>query len=367
MGFSRTAFPVLIIMTLSLLQMALPARAHYADEEHHEDLQHLRENMVDIATQLLDSVENRGGIEEAVGYDRQALLMLEMDHPARRNYVYWPYLRDGLPLEFMTADQKQLVHDLLESALSARGYLSAVQIMRMEEILADAETIGFPRGPENYTLALFGEPGLSGEWGWRFEGHHLSLNFTLAPTGISVTPSFFGASPAEIRTGDYAGFRNLSHLHTAGLALINALDNEQQEQAIIDEEPPFDILSGTLNRPREEWDEWKRLGDTGIAVETLNRDQKALVQRVIDDVISTYRPQISEAYLSAINLDELRLTWYGGTGSDDAHYYRLDGPDFFFEYDLVQNEGNHVHTVWRSKSGDFGEDLLMRHRHDEPH
>ncbi len=106
----------------------------------------------------------------------------------------------------MSAQQKILTHRLLNTALSAKGYLTTIQVMQLEKILSDNEVIGFPRGPENYTLAIFGTPSMNGKWAWRFEGHHLSLNFAVASGEISVTPTFFGASPAQIRTGTMAGF-----------------------------------------------------------------------------------------------------------------------------------------------------------------
>jgi hypothetical protein len=302
------------------------------------------------------------GIESAVGYDRRALLQLDFTDDARANYVYWPYLRKGLPLEYMTAQQKFLTHDLLNTALSAKGYLSAIQVMQLEKLLADAEVVGFPRGSENYTLAIFGSPGMDSDWGWRFEGHHLSLNFAVANGEISVTPTFFGASPAAIRTGTLAGFRSQHYVHDAGLALVNALSDAQRAVAIEDGNPPFDIVSGTLNRPRGSWDDWKSLPETGIAISSLDAQQKQLVQHILDEVVTVYRPEISRAYLAQVDVNELRFTWYGSTLGNEAHYWRLDGPDFFFEYDLVQGDGNHVHAVWRSKQGDFGADLLMQHR-----
>lgn len=319
--------------------------------------------MVAAANAILATVaEGPGGIELAVGYNRQELLQLDFDDEARTNYVYWPYLRKGLPLEFMSAQQKTLTHTLLNTVLSTKGYLSAIQIMQLEKILSDDEVIGFPRGPENYTLAIFGTPAIDNQWAWRFEGHHLSLNFAVANGEISVTPSFFGASPAQIRTGTLAGFRSQDYVHNAGLALVNALTESQQALAIADGNPPFDIVSGTLNRPADSWEEWKSLPRTGIALSALNPQQKQLAQHILDEVITVYRPEISQSYLNQIDVNSLYFTWMGGTGDDEAHYWRLDGNDFFFEYDLVQGNGNHVHAVWRSKTGDFGADLLMQHR-----
>ncbi|MDT8397511.1 MAG: DUF3500 domain-containing protein [Pseudomonadales bacterium] len=319
--------------------------------------------MTRIAQAILATVAGGpGGIETAVGYNRQQLLALDFTDAARTNYVYWPYLRKGLPLDFMSAQQKTLTHDLIHSALSAKGYLSAIQIMQLEKILADTEVVGFPRGTENYTLSIFGEPGNERQWGWRFEGHHLSLNFTVAPGEVSVTPSFMGASPAELQNGTLAGFRNLREVHDLGLAFVNSLTEAQRALAIQSGNPPFDIVSGTLNRLPATWDDWKALPPTGVPIADLDLTQKTGAQRIIDEVVTTYRPEISRAYLAQIDINDLRFVWYGDTEDGKPHYYRLEGPDFFFEYDLVQNNGNHVHSVWRSKEGDFGADMLLQHR-----
>jgi hypothetical protein len=345
-----------------LASLALPAPYVAADRANGPELQGINAQMLRIAEAFLATVAEPAGIEAAVGYNRRELVALTHDDPARTNYVYWPHLRKGLPLDYMSADQRVLVHDLLNTALSAKGYLTTIQIMQLEKVLQDTETTGFPRGTENYTLAFFGTPGADTRWGWRFEGHHLSLNFTIAPNELSVTPSFLGASPAEIPNGTLAGFRSQRGTHEAGLALINAMDAAQRAEAIEAGEPPFDILSGTLNRPTDSWDEWKALPPEGIAVSTLNAQQKDLVQRMLDEVVTSYRPEIAQSYLQQIDVNDLRFVWFGGTNDGDAHYWRLEGSDFFFEYDLVQGNGNHVHTVWRSKNGDFGGDLLMQHR-----
>ena len=321
--------------------------------------------MVTAANALLATVASGpGGIEAAVGYNRQELLHLDMDNEARKNYVYWPYLRKGLPLDFMSAQQKMLAHELLHTALSTKGYLTTIQVMQLEKILSDNEVIGFPRGPENYTLAIFGTPSLEDQWGWRFEGHHLSLNFAVANGEISVTPTFFGASPAEIRTGTFAGFRSQDYVHNAGLNLMHALTDAQKNTAIEDGNPPGDVLSGTLNRPRESWEDWKSLPASGITISSLDAQQKQLVQHILDEVVTVYRPEIAQSYLDQVDINTLNFTWLGSIENGAPHYWRLDGADFFFEYDLVQGNGNHVHTVWRSKEGDFGADLLMQHRQE---
>jgi len=357
---------VALAFTLSLLSWQQVQADHAGDDpdtDNSPTVAAVARDMAEAANALLATVaDGPGGIEAAVGYNRGELLHLDYNDTARTNYVYWPYLRKGLPLDYMSSAQKMLTHDLLHTALSAKGYLTTFQIMQLEKILAENEVTGFPRGPENYTVAIFGNPGDDAAWSWRFEGHHLSLNFALANGEISVTPAFFGASPAEIRTGTLAGFRSQDYVHNAGLTLVNALTATQQTQAVAEGNPPFDILSGTLNRPMDSWEEWKTLPQTGIAIASLTASQKTLAQRILDEVITVYRPEISRAYLNQIDVNTLYFTWMGEVSGEAAHYWRLDGDDFFFEYDLVQGNGNHVHAVWRSKNGDFGGDLLMQHR-----
>jgi len=358
---------IFFTLLLPLLGLSLSAvlANHAGEGPEDSSLASTTIEMVAAVQAILETVsEGPGGIENAVGYNRKELLQLDFMDDARTNYVYWPYLRKGLPLEFMSAQQKMLTHDLLNTALSAKGYLSVIQIMQLEKILSDNEVIGFPRGPENYTLAIFGTPGQDNQWGWRFEGHHLSLNFAVANGELSVTPAFFGASPAEIRTGSMAGFRSQNTVHKAGFALISGLTENQRGQAVEDGNPPSDVLSGTLNRPSESWNDWKSLPQSGISISSLSPGQKQLAQHLIDQVITVYRPEISSAYSSQIDLNDLHFTWLGSTVDGEAHYWRLDGDDFFFEYDLVQGRGNHVHTAWRSKEGDFGADLLMQHRQE---
>jgi hypothetical protein len=356
---------ILFILLLLLLGLSLSAAlANHAGEGSTDtSMSNTTSEMVTAANAILETVAaGPGGIENAVGYNRKELLHLEFTDDARTNYVYWPYLRKGLSLEFMSAQQKMLTHDLLNTALSAKGYLSVIQVMQLEKILSDNEVIGFPRGPENYTLAIFGTPGQDNQWGWRFEGHHLSLNFALAPGELSVTPSFLGASPALIRTGTMAGFRSQGYIHNAGLSLFDSLSESQQSQALAEGRLPSDILSGTLNRPRESWEDWKSLPATGIKIGQLDSQQQLLAQHLINEIVTVYRPEIASSYGNQIDINDIHFTWMGATAEGEAHYWRMDGPDFLFEYDLVQGNGNHVHTVWRSKEGDFGADMLMQHR-----
>jgi hypothetical protein len=115
-------------------------------------------------------------------------------------------------------------------------------------------------------------------------------------------------------------------------------------------------------KDRRDWDAWREnLHPEGIAVTSLSSEQKTTVQRIVDEVITTYRPEIANSYLRVIDIDELSFAWMGSIKRRSPHYYRLQGEDFVFEYDNFQGNGNHIHTVWRSLNGDFGEDLLEAH------
>lgn len=195
------------------------------------------------------------------------------------------------------------------------------------------------------------------------------MNVTVGRDGLAVTPSFLGANPGEIRTGPLAGFRVLSAEEDLGRQLVTSFTPAQRERAVLSDEAPGDILSGNLGKARDEWDAWRAsLQPVGISVAELNEVQQHWVRRILNEVVSTYRPEIADGYLEAIDVTELHFAWMGSTERRAPHYYRLQGPDFVFEFDNAQNGGNHVHTVWRSKAEDFGARVLEAHyqafRHD---
>jgi|TARA_Y100000994_G_C15693095_1_gene442323 hypothetical protein len=302
-------------------------------------------------------------VENMVGYSRENLLSLSIMDEARLDWSYWPRPRVGLTLGEMTSSQRTMVHDLLNTALTSMGYLKVIHIMQLEEVLNVQENIGLPRGNEQYWLTFFGTPSMEEHWGWRFEGHHVSLNIWVSPAGgIRVTPTFFGADPAEIRGGALAGFRPHSVVEDLGRDLILSLSEEDREVAILSDNAPMEILATPIFKARDDWETWRQtLQPEGVSVADLSGTQRHIVQRILNEVVTAYRPEISAAYLKTIQIDELSFAWMGSRERGGPHYYRLQGTDFVFEYDNVQGGANHVHTVWRSKRGDFGGDLLPEH------
>jgi hypothetical protein len=322
----------------------------------------VQEDMVAAAAALLASVEQPAPTEAMLGVERKANLVLSLDDPQRENWQYWPTVRVGLPLEYMSAAQRRLVHDLLTTLLSSGGYLKVAHIMRLEEILDVLDEAGLPRSVDHYRLVVFGTPSADAAWSWRFEGHHVSLNVAVAPEGVAVTPSFFGSNPAEIVGGPLAGFRVHGILEDLARELLTSLTAEQRSRAILAERAPAEIFSGNINKERAQWDAWRQtLVPQGVPVAELNEVQQHWVRRMLDEIVGNYRAELAQQYLQDIDPRELSFAWMGAAERRAPHYFRLQGADFVFEYDNVQNDGNHVHSVWRSKSKDFGADMLGEH------
>jgi hypothetical protein len=201
-------------------------------------------------------------------------------------------------------------------------------------------------------------------WGFRAEGHHLSLNFTLVrDTLIATAPAFFGANPAEVRSGSRAGLRALADEEDIGRELVLSLDERQLADAIIATETPRDIVTGNAAQVEP-------LAPIGIRITELRPDQAAILVRLLDVYLGRMAEPLAErrrAALERTDFDEVAFAWAGSTRPGEAHYYRIQGPSFLVEYDNTQNNANHIHTVWRDFDGDFGRDLLREHYRDAPH
>lgn len=318
--------------------------------------------MAAVVAALIATVEQAAPTETMLGVGRKANLLLPVDSPERVNWQYWPTVRVGLPLEYMSAAQRRLVHDLLRTLLSSNGYLKATHIMRLEEILDVLDEAGLPRSVDHYRLVVFGTPSVEAPWAWRFEGHHVSLSVSVSPERVAVTPSFFGANPAEVVGGPLAGFRVHGVLEDLARDLLMSLSDAERREAIVAERAPAEIFSGNINKDRSQWEAWRQtLVPQGVAVADLNEVQQHWVRQIIEEIVGNYRSEVAADYLSDLDIEELKFAWMGPPERHAPHYFRLQGGDFMFEYDNVQNDGNHVHSVWRSLSQDFGQDALGEH------
>jgi hypothetical protein len=281
-----------------------------------------------------------------------------------RIFWYYPPLnRHGLPLRDMDESQRKLAYAVMESGLTPRAYKQAVQIIDHEVILGEIEKaagmITFKRDPELYYFTVFGEPGSTETpWGWRVEGHHVSLHFSIwGDKVISTTPFFFGSNPAEVRSGPQKGLRILADRQDLALELVNSFDSSQKSRAIIYDDAPWDILNYNSSRPVFAKEE-------GLPASRMNGTQREMLMTLITEYVSTVREDVAQDKLAAIReqgLDGFHLAWAGGTQKTDKHYYRIHGGNFVVEYDNRQNEANHIHSVLRDVDNDFANDVLREH------
>jgi hypothetical protein len=304
-----------------------------------------------VAVKMRESAER---FLAALPERQRTTAMRAFDDRDRLDWHYVPRSRNGISLKDLDARGRDAAHAMLKTALSAVGYRKVVNIIELELVLREMETFGLMRDPERYFITVYGTPNAREKWGWRFEGHHLSLNFTLAGDRLVVdTPSFFGANPATVLSGPRKGFRALGEEHDAGWAVLDSLSDAQRREAVISTRTYGDIV--TSNRDKVE-----PLDAAGIPAAKLDERQRALLWKLVELYAANFDAGLAEARLARARqrgIEGLTFGWAGSTTRGAPHYYRVQGPLFLIEYDASQDGGNHIHTVWRDFTGDFGRDL----------
>lgn len=289
---------------------------------------------------------------------------IAFDSEERFNWHFVPRPRAGLPLKAMSAPQRSAAMAMLRTGLSEKGYTKAETIRKLEVVLAEIEQDPVRREPGLYYVSIFGEPVADGTWGWRFEGHHISLNWTFVRgRSIAPTPQFFGSNPDAVRSGPHKGMRVLAAEQDLARALLESLSEAQRAQARISATAPPDIFSGHQRRA-------VTLEERGIAFSDLTTEQRGLLLAIIDEYVGAQPMAVAEARLARLReagLNRIHFAWMGGLLRGEPHYYRLQGPTFLIEYDNTQNDANHVHAVWRDFDGDFGVDVLQEHYRTSAH
>ena len=283
------------------------------------------------------------------------------------NRYYWHFLpaattpRNGIGVKELDSAQKIKFYEMLKEFLSDQGVKRTQEIMSYEYLLKELQPNNPSRIPENYFIAIYGDPATDNNWGWKFSGHHVALNFTIVNNKLAFAPFFFGVFPAVVEEGKKKGNRIIKDEEDLGLQLINSLSNEQKEKAVFQTQPFYDIVTSNVIQTGP-------LTEVGIAAVDLTMEQKVILNKIIVSYLSSMTERIAKIRMERVvreDMDKIRFGWAGSFELAVAHYYRIQGKTFLIEFDNIQ--GNHIHTVWRDFNGDFGLDLLREHYQNVKH
>lgn len=335
----------------------LGPRESYADRIHVRHI-HTASLMIECAKRFLAALDT----------DQRNRVVIPFDADERMNWHFIPNNtqvavdtlgeRKGLAMREMTPDQRHLAGGLLAAGLSQTGYIKAVTIMSLEDVLKAIENdSGERRNPEKYYFSVFGTPSDDGSWGYRVEGHHLSQNYTVVNGSVIDGPSFFGANPAEVRQGSRKGLRTLAGEDDLGIELIHALDDETRKIAIVDPTGYKEILTAASRKAALQGQ------PSGLSASRMNDMQFDALMALVEEYARNVPTDLAEGRIAQVNKAgrNIYFAWSGGIKQGDPHYYRVQAPSFLIEFDDTQDNANHIHSVWRDFRGDFGQDMLQHH------
>ena len=295
----------------------------------------------------------------------RALFPLETDAWRRWSNIH-PYLmRHGLSLDEMSHAQRERALALVRESLSAHGFKTARDIMRLNELVRAITGSQSEYGEWLYWLSVMGTPSHDGPWGWQIDGHHLIINCFVLGDQVVMTPMFMGSEPVAATEGSYAGTRVFQTEERQGLALMRALTPEQRQRAIIASELPTEVFTAAFRDNVE-------MRYQGIVSGDLTTMQQRMLLDVLDTYVGRIRPGHSDARRNEVrrHLNHTYFAWIGSNDEDGVFYYRVHSPVILIEFDhqrgiAFDNDApsrHHVHTVVRTPNGnDYGRDLLRQH------
>lgn len=331
----------------------------------------------------------------------------------RRRWFYTPTDHGGLTFHQQRPAQQRAAMRLLSTGLSTPAYVTVATIIGLENVLDQVEgfTVKFDRergrDPGLYYLRVFGEPGGSRPWAWRFGGHHVSLNnVVVGGVLVATTPCFLGADPASSPLLGGALNRPLARVEDLARHIVRSLPGELAAQALLLPHAPSDIVTANRTRVSDgdhviplagvwrderfpdpvEQTKLQALSDAidaaagysdahhaavaysavpkGVAASHMDAEQRGMLRALIGTYLDRVPPEVSPSprYHDDAALDAVHLAWAGSTEPGAPHYYRVQGPRLLLEWDNTQRDANHAHSVWRDPTADFGLDVLGRHR-----
>ncbi|MDQ3573351.1 MAG: DUF3500 domain-containing protein [Actinomycetota bacterium] len=311
----------------------------------------------ELVPRLAEAAQSFLGVLEP---GQRSLAHLPFDAPERRRWHYTPQpSRAGVAMGQMGRTQAKAAQRLVAAGLRLPSYARLVTIMVLEDVLDELEGGRADRHAGDYWMVVFGDPG-DGPWGWRFEGHHISVNHTVADGRVAATPLFLGANPARVSEGGATLLRPLGREEDLALELLASLDERRRDRAVFSDQPPTDIVT------REDPHPPGRLEPTGVAGAELSGQSADILRALAATFVERLPDELARPRLAALDdrlVGDLHFAWAGEVAPHRPHYYRIQGPAFFAELDDTEEGGNHVHTVFRDPDDDFGADVLRAHRH----
>lgn len=287
--------------------------------------------------------------------DQKATATFKFTDEERLNWHFIPRERKGLPVKDLEGASLKAAHQLLATGLSSAGYDQTLNIMSLEELLfllekGDRETRREKRDPQKYYFSIFGAPSETGTWGWRVEGHHLSLNYTIKDGKlVSTTPEFFGANPGTVDAGLKRQIRVLGPEEDIARQILKLCSPDTEKLMWLDHKAPKDLRGGGVAQV-------ETTAPVGLPFSKMTSDQQKLVHELLNEYLKNMPADVEterRARINAGGMDSIHFAWWGEADLNQPHYYRLQGPSFLVEYNNVQNNANHVHSYWRNAAGDF--------------
>ena len=297
---------------------------------------------------------------ETLNDEQTKLALLKSDAAQRTGWHFIPkpftgeQARCGVTIKSMNETSRAAALKLLAAGLSDAGFQQVQKVMSLEGILAKIEgpvpNRAWTRDPEMYYFTVFGKPGEK-RWGWRCEGHHVSLNFVVEGDKlVSATPSFLGANPGEVPSGPDKGLRVLERREDLARSLLKSCDEKQHAVVLQDPKAPDDLRGGGAAQPDQ-------TPAVGLAFGDMTEQQQKLMQLLLETYTENMAPDIASTWMKDLNQagrEKIKFAWWGEENRGQRHYYRVQGPTFLIEYNNTQNGANHVHSMWRDTKGDFG-------------
>jgi len=327
-----------MILPFAICTLFVSATAHAEDEVSGRQ-------MAEAANSYLDSLNA----------EQKSQTTFDFADEERVNWHFIPRERKGLGLWDLDGSALTAAEALVATGLTSAGYITSLQVRSLEEVLylfegGDEEVRRKRRHPHKYYISIFGNPAGSDEWGWRFEGHHLSLNYTIKGDDIlSATPEFFGANPGVIDGGPGRSLRVLGRREDLARSILKAASEQQQSSIWISKEAPRDIRGA--GAPQAEIGE-----PVGVISGDMNPEQQELMRELVGEYLSAMPASVVRRRVQEIQeagVENIYFAWWGGSELNDPHHYVIQGPTFVIEYNNTQNQANHVHSIWRNLSGDF--------------